>query len=218
MTEERVAGLAVLATGVLVLVIYGAGLKQIGFAALSPSAPAKRWPPPSKLLVTLVPAAMVLAIGLSPYVGLRTENSLSMYSNLRTESDRGNHWFVPQGAKVADTQEDLITVVDGGEQIPAVLRGATKLDLTLDRVSFTEADLAVGCETTVQVRPTRPPSRSIKAAYCRATMTFVTARRFSNPMRLDLGSCAALPGRTGRQHLPTLDGPCCSCWGAPPRS
>lgn len=44
----------------------------------------------------LMPALFFLN-GASPYLGLKTETSLAMYSNLRTEGDRNNHLFLGTG-------------------------------------------------------------------------------------------------------------------------
>ena len=53
---------------------------------------------------------VVLLNGLSPYVGLKTETSWAMYSNLRTEV-RPNHLIVPASAKVFGYQDDLVEIV-----------------------------------------------------------------------------------------------------------
>jgi hypothetical protein len=62
-----------------------------------------------------MPAMIVLPIavfvnGIMPYVGLKTETSWAMFSNLRTEGDRSNHWLVPASAQVFDLQRDLVQV------------------------------------------------------------------------------------------------------------
>jgi hypothetical protein len=57
-----------------------------------------------------VMTAVLVANGLAPYLGLKTETAFAMYSNLRTEADRGNHFFLrlPQ---LADYQRDLVEIV-----------------------------------------------------------------------------------------------------------
>ncbi len=62
-----------------------------------------RWAP-----MALLPLVVVLN-GLSPYVGLKTETSWAMYSNLRTEV-RPNHFLVPPAAKVFGYQDDLVEI------------------------------------------------------------------------------------------------------------
>lgn len=54
---------------------------------------------------------LVLASGLSPYLGLGTDRAFSMYSNLRTEGDRSNHFLVPAGVQVFGYQRDLVQVL-----------------------------------------------------------------------------------------------------------
>lgn len=69
--------------------------------------------------VTLVPRwlplwgvpLLVIYNGLCPYLGLKTETSWSMYSNLRTEI-RPNHVFVPSWLKMAGYQDDLVEIVE----------------------------------------------------------------------------------------------------------
>jgi hypothetical protein len=54
---------------------------------------------------------VVLLNGASPYVGLKTETSWAMYSNLRTET-RSNHFIVPASAKLFGYQDDLVEILD----------------------------------------------------------------------------------------------------------
>jgi hypothetical protein len=57
----------------------------------------------------LIPA-LVVYNGLCPYLGLKTESTWAMYSNLRTES-RPNHLFIPASFQVAGYQQDLVEIV-----------------------------------------------------------------------------------------------------------
>jgi hypothetical protein len=50
--------------------------------------------------------------GLSPYLGLKTETSFAMYSNLRTEGNRPNHLFFPGWMSIFPEQQDLVEVLD----------------------------------------------------------------------------------------------------------
>ena len=63
-----------------------------------------RWAP-----LCVVPLVVVLN-GLSPYVGLKTETSWAMYSNLRTEV-HPNHFLVPASVKVFGYQDDLVEIL-----------------------------------------------------------------------------------------------------------
>ena len=63
-----------------------------------------RWAP-----LWVIPLVVVLN-GLSPYVGLKTETSWAMYSNLRTEV-HPNHFVVPASAKLFGYQDDLVEIL-----------------------------------------------------------------------------------------------------------
>lgn len=49
--------------------------------------------------------------GACPYLGLKTETSFAMYSNLRTEGGRSNHLLVPSGTWPFAFQDELVEVV-----------------------------------------------------------------------------------------------------------
>ena len=49
--------------------------------------------------------------GLSPYLGLKTQTSYSMFSNLRTEGAATNHVLLPRRLFAGHWQDDLVTVV-----------------------------------------------------------------------------------------------------------
>jgi hypothetical protein len=58
---------------------------------------------------------LVLLNGMSPYLGLRTQLSFSMFSNLRTEGGRSNHLFMPRLATLEPYEDDLIEIVDSND-------------------------------------------------------------------------------------------------------
>jgi hypothetical protein len=70
--------------------------------------------------------ALLLLHGLTPYLGLRTAGNFSMYSNLRTEGARSNHFLLAGNPlKLWDYQDDVVRFVriDGrlqGKQLPVV--------------------------------------------------------------------------------------------------
>jgi hypothetical protein len=66
-----------------------------------PSTPAWLWVMPG----------LVLLNGLNPYLGLRTQLSFSMFSNLRTEGGISNHLFMPRLLSLGDYQEDLVEIL-----------------------------------------------------------------------------------------------------------
>ena len=55
--------------------------------------------------------ALVFLNGLSPYIGLKTESSFAMFSNLRTEGGVTNHFFIPVRVQVFNYQKDLVEIV-----------------------------------------------------------------------------------------------------------
>ena len=69
---------------------------------------------PTRALAVL-PIAVFLN-GIMPYVGLKTETSWAMFSNLRTEGDRSNHWVIPPSTQVFDFQRDLVQVTSTSDE------------------------------------------------------------------------------------------------------
>jgi hypothetical protein len=63
-----------------------------------------------------VPKPLLLVVpffflwGLTPYLGLKTENSVAMFSNLRTETE-ANHLMIPESLKVFPYQDDSVEVI-----------------------------------------------------------------------------------------------------------
>ncbi len=70
---------------------------------------------------------LVLLNGLSPYLGLKTENSFAMFSNLRTEGGTTNHFIVPASTQVFDYQKDLVEIVTSTDPKLAQLAKDQKL-------------------------------------------------------------------------------------------
>ena len=63
----------------------------------------------------LVPVVVFLN-GASPYLGLKTENSFAMFSNLRTEGGVSNHFVVPASAQIFDFQKDMVEIVSSTDK------------------------------------------------------------------------------------------------------
>jgi hypothetical protein len=57
-----------------------------------------------------IPIALLLVNGLMPFVGLKTEHSFTMFSNIQTEGDRWNHYLVPRGFRLFGFQDDLVRI------------------------------------------------------------------------------------------------------------
>jgi hypothetical protein len=62
--------------------------------------------------LALVPVLLITLIGLCPYIGLKTEGSFTMFSNLRTEGEHWNHLFMPRGLRVFGFQDDLVNIIE----------------------------------------------------------------------------------------------------------
>ncbi len=92
-------GLVIIAGYVLIISKYK--MEPRSFSTLLRVRPAAFW---------LVPA-LVAFNGLNPYLGLKTESSFSMFSNLRTEGGITNHLFI-KPFYLTDLQLDLVEVLD----------------------------------------------------------------------------------------------------------
>jgi len=64
----------------------------------------------------VIPLLMILN-GLSPYLGLKTQNSLTMFSNLQTEGNQWNHILLPEAMRIFDFQTDLVELVDSSDSM-----------------------------------------------------------------------------------------------------
>jgi Vitamin K-dependent gamma-carboxylase len=104
----------------VILAFLAFTLAVAGLLALALRDPAPlRWRPGmfrvAHPLLAVAPL-VVLANGFSPYLGLKTENSFTMYSNLRTEGTYWNHWFMPQSMQVFDMQDRPVRVIASSEE------------------------------------------------------------------------------------------------------
>jgi len=59
-------------------------------------------------------AGLILLVinSLSPYLGLKTESSMTMFSNLHTEAGHWNHLFIPEAVRVFGYQDHPLRIVD----------------------------------------------------------------------------------------------------------
>lgn len=73
--------------------------------------PGKRamWRP---ALPAMLGPALILCSGVTPYLGLATDRAFSMYSNLRTEGGRSNHFLIPAQWQIASYQRDLVALLE----------------------------------------------------------------------------------------------------------
>jgi len=59
--------------------------------------------------IAVIPVLAILN-GLCPYLGLKTQTSFAMFSNIRTEQKQFNHFFMPPAMQIFDFQKEVITV------------------------------------------------------------------------------------------------------------
>ncbi|HEV2819506.1 MAG TPA: hypothetical protein VGW11_03270, partial [Solirubrobacteraceae bacterium] len=67
--------------------------------------------------VFAVGIGLLVLNGLSPYLGLKTESSFTMFSNLKTEGGYWNHAFIPEAVKVFPYQDQLVRVTDSNDPV-----------------------------------------------------------------------------------------------------
>lgn len=102
---------------VLAIIITGFGL----WIGSRPRLAAR--PEPAVGAVLRLSPILALAIGLlvfnaaSPYLGLKTQTSFNMFSNLRTEAGRWNHVLVPEAVRIFDYQDGLIEVTGSNDDV-----------------------------------------------------------------------------------------------------
>ena len=101
--------------------VYSLGWIALLIAALrwSRRAPADD---PARLLalpwpgLAVVPM-LVLLNGFAPYLGLKTETTFAMFSNLRTEGGETNHYLIPASWQIFDYQRDLVEIIDASNPL-----------------------------------------------------------------------------------------------------
>jgi hypothetical protein len=70
----------------------------------------------SKLLLPhLIFVVIALLNGVSPYLGIRTLSTFSMYSNLRVEPDYTNHCFMPKSANLLPYLGDTVKIIGSSD-------------------------------------------------------------------------------------------------------
>ena len=67
------------------------------------------WLPRGGVAYAIVGLAIIN--GLCPYLGLKTQGSFTMFSNLRTEAGEWNHLIMPESIRVADCYQDRLVKV-----------------------------------------------------------------------------------------------------------
>ena len=59
---------------------------------------------------------LVFLNGAAPYLGLQTTATWAMFSNLRTEAGRSNHFLIPAKAQIFDYQRDVVRIRRSSDQ------------------------------------------------------------------------------------------------------
>ena len=96
---------------------FGWGLLLIGLFSLgliSVARTAVRYPAVFRVRPVALWAIPLVVVfnGMNPYLGLKTQTSFSMFSNLRTEGGVSNHLFIPSSVQLQALQSDLIEIVE----------------------------------------------------------------------------------------------------------
>ena len=78
---------------------------------------ARSWPTAGAILaprrpVFWIPVILVVINGALPYLGVKTETSSGMFSNLRTEGGRTNHLLIQRGLHLTKHADELVRIID----------------------------------------------------------------------------------------------------------
>jgi len=107
-------------TSLLLVVAFAAGiLLVVAMARRGPHRPTSR---SLRIRNPVLAGGLVLLVmnSLSPYVGLKTESSMTMFSNLHTEAGHWNHLFIPEAVRVFTHQDHPVRIVSSND--PALER------------------------------------------------------------------------------------------------
>lgn len=123
--------------------------------------------------VYLLAPLLVVANGLSPYLELKTVDTWSSYSNLRTVDGYTNHLVVPRTLPLTDSQADLVEIIDTDDPVLAAYR-ARDLAITWDQLRSRlsqRPDVSItyrrGSEVVVLARAAEDPRLSTAPAQWR---------------------------------------------------
>ena len=100
---NKVVGLIWLIYSISVIIFFARNIKLHSNNAVKLS---------SKSLIYWIFPLLVFVNGFAPYLGLKTQTSFSMFSNLITENGRTNHFFIPNEFQVFDYQKELVYIDD----------------------------------------------------------------------------------------------------------
>ena len=66
----------------------------------------------------IIIVAAVVIVGMSPYLGLRSAGAFAMFSNLETEGNYTNHFFMPSEMQIFPYQKQVCVIDTTAEDIP----------------------------------------------------------------------------------------------------
>jgi hypothetical protein len=84
----------------------------------------------------LVLPIIVFVNGITPYIGLKTENSYSMFSNLRTEGGVSNHFIMPASLQIFNYQKEVVEIVSSTDPNLQKLADNNKLILLFELKNY----------------------------------------------------------------------------------
>jgi hypothetical protein len=92
----------------------------ISFVLVAFSIPRREWEHSPTLfsvnhVFLWVMPAIVFLNGACPYLGLKTESSFAMFSNLRTEGNRTNHLIVPVSMQIFNFQKQIVEIITSSD-------------------------------------------------------------------------------------------------------
>lgn len=108
--------------------------------------------------------ALLVLNSVSPYVGLKTDSSLTMFSNLRTEGGHWNHLFIPEAVRIFPYQDHPVRIVSSDDPALEAMRSrdARLMPYELERylrshpgTTVTYATADAGAEAFVTAGPGR---------------------------------------------------------------
>jgi hypothetical protein len=119
-SAEPAAGRALIANGTrLVVVAFVLAAGVLAVLCRRPGSPAVHAARSLRLghPAFAVGVGLLVLNSLSPYLGLKTESSFTMFSNLKTEGPYWNHAFIPEAVKVFPYQDQLVRVTDSNDPV-----------------------------------------------------------------------------------------------------
>ena len=149
----------------VILIILFLMVLRTGRPFLPPAATLLK--PPGYLL--LLYPLFFFANGLNPYLGLNTENSFALYSNLRTELGASNHLLIRKPLQLSPCQTDYVTVLSASSTLRQNVRLPAYDSICNLRLRISEAALRAR------------PGEKLRIVYIRNGLKQVVEDAFHHP-------------------------------------